>query len=629
LLGASDLTSLRARLKPAVTTRRTGVDWETRVVQASLDARDTMTLIVRADRRRVSATQAGDSLSLEARPGSENRLRFVVTITTTAPALAPLAREEIFNREFLAFLAEAQRGGVNSVAGDSARIRARWLERQVRGVELLSSREKLMAGLPAYATYFGRDMLVSALMMRPIWRDAMSAFVVASVLRKLSPSGQVSHEEALGGQASREAANEYAALVDQYARLTERRGPRATTLLSRARSVLVNHRRVRENYHMIDDELQLPILAARWLADRDVTASQKRAFLRDTSDGGGTRLDRLLRELGLVARMTDAYATNPSPTTLISFAPRDTGWSSSSWRDSGVGYAGGRYAMDVNAIWAPHALESILTILGALRSVGISIDSLARVVPDLQADTPLGRYARDSTALRRAVDTWWSASRHFLVRLGPDDVQASVTRRLAALPEEERRYWSTVVASTGADRDSLAFLALALDAQGRPIGVANTDPATALFLQGHESRAEVLRDVRLFVRAYPVGLFIDRVGTTVANDAYATPGVWSAFERDRYHGPRVVWGREINLFLAGVANRIATSNNAGFVEELRAALTKVNAAAEASGFQSELWSYEVRNGRVVAIRYGSGSDVQLWSTTDLAVQFALSRLKRN
>jgi hypothetical protein len=49
---------------------------------------------------------------------------------------------------------------------------------------------------------------------------------------------------------------------------------------------------------------------------------------------------------------------------------------------------------------------------------------------------------------------------------------------------------------------------------------------------------------------------------------------------------------------------------------------------ESSGFRSELWSYAPRGDQVVAIRYGSGADVQLWSTTDLAVQFALSRLGR-
>src|SRR5262249_32447459 len=152
-----------------------------------------------------------------------------------------------FTPEFLSFLAAARRS-------DSTSVRARWLEREVRGVELLSSREKLMAGLPAYATYFGRDMLVSALMMRPIWRADMSAFAIASALRKLGRRGEGSHEEALGGQADREAANEYANLVDVWARARESGDARAAdSLLSRARAVLREHRRVRENYHMIDD----------------------------------------------------------------------------------------------------------------------------------------------------------------------------------------------------------------------------------------------------------------------------------------------------------------------------------------------------------------------------------------
>jgi hypothetical protein len=388
---------------------------------------------------------------------------------------------------------------------------------------------------------------------------------------------------------------------------------------------------VRENYHMIDDELQLPVLAGRWLGDPGVPAQRKRAFLLDASDGGEPRLDRLLRELALVARMTAPYAADPVAANLISFPPRDTGWSSASWRDSGAGYAGGRYAMDVNAIWAPHALDGIGRILAAIRALGFSPDSLVRAKPDLLGDTPLGAYARDSATLGAAVDAWQGASRHFIVRLGPAEVRSHVAARLAAMPAGERDYWTGVLASSGADRDSLTFLALSLDAAGRPIGVANTDPATELFL-GQGGRADdVLRDVRLFVRAYPVGLFIDRVGPVVANDAYAPPAVWQAFVRDHYHGPRVVWGREVNLFLAGVANRIASARGTPLdphIPELRAALDRVQAAADASGFQSELWSYEIRDGRLMPVRYGISSDVQLWSTTDLAVQFALSRLPR-
>jgi hypothetical protein len=204
-----------------------------------------------------------------------------------------------------------------------------------------------------------------------------------------------------------------------------------------------------------------------------------------------------------------------------------------------------------------------------------------------------------------------------------------VAARLAAMSPAERDYWTGVVARSGADRDSLTFLAIALNAAGRPIGVANTDPATGLFLRERTPREDVLRDVHLFVRAYPVGLFIERVGPVVANDAYATPPVWRAFERDQYHGPRVVWGREVNLFLAGVANQIAGSRgeDTGYVRELRAAIDRVRDAVQASGFRSELWSYEIRDGRVVPVRYGVSSDLQLWSTTDLAVQYALARLR--
>jgi len=122
-------------------------------------------------------------------------LGFSVRVTTNAAPLHPLSRQEIFNKEFLSFL------GRDTAGSDSSARTARRLERQVRGVELLSSREKLMAGLPNFATYFGRDMMMTALMMRPIWSADMPEHVIASVLRKLGPEGDVSHEEALGGRA--------------------------------------------------------------------------------------------------------------------------------------------------------------------------------------------------------------------------------------------------------------------------------------------------------------------------------------------------------------------------------------------------------------------------------------------
>jgi hypothetical protein len=634
LLAAGDVGVLRARLHPTVTSRQSSTSWTARIVQPSLDGRDSLVLVVRTDPSLVASVVEDRSLSLRARKGTS--VPFTLRIVTSGKPLTPLSRREIFDPRFLAFLTAAEAAAGD---GDSAALRARRLERQVRSLELLASREKLMAGLPNYATYFGRDMLLTALMMRPLWRDEMSELVIASVLRKLSPRGDVSHEEALGGQALREAADEYAALLDERQRaVRERRRADADTLLAHAFAVLRDRRRVRENYHMIDDELQLPVLVARWLADPEVPVARRRAFLADSTDGDGPRLRRLLRELAFVSRMTAAYASNPVAENLVSFPEHDSiHWRPASWRDSDAGYAGGRYAMDVNAIWAPHALVATQRILATLGALGISMDSVSGGMPELRDTSPLGHYVRDSRALRQAIDTWRGASRHFLVQLGPAEVRAHVAARLAAMPESERLYWSRLSATTMAASDSLSFLALALDADGHPIGIANTDPATGLFLAASDTAAgratgssteSTLRDVRLFVRPYPAGLLIDGVGPVVANDAYAPPSVWPVFERDQYHGPKVVWGREVNLFLLGVSGMLAADGGNSHASELSDALSGVRSAVEGAGFKSELWSYEIREGRLMPTRYGTGSDVQLWSTSDLAVQFALDQIGR-
>ncbi|HTK48444.1 MAG TPA: hypothetical protein VL328_10780 [Gemmatimonadaceae bacterium] len=634
LLHAPSVAALRARTMPTVAATDSGPVHVVRVTQPALDALDTLVLELRTDPRLVRAEIAGDSVVLRALAG--RTIPFTVRIESSGRPLTPLARNEIFDADFLAWLARTRARAATAGPSSPLALRAQRVERQVRGLELLASREKLMAGLPTYATYFGRDMLMTALMMRPVWRPEMAEFVIASALRKLSPEGRVSHEEALGGQAVREAAAEYAALVERSATAAP---AQADSLLARASTVLRELRRVRENYHMIDAEFQFPIVVARWLDDPRVSADRKRAFLLDSSDGGGTRIARLSRELELLATLTAPYVDDPRPKNLVSFAPRDSGrWASQSWRDSNVGYAGGRYAMDVNALWAPHALEALDRILEDLRTLGILTIGPRNLAPS--RGLPFDVYVRAPSSLRHAIDVWRGASRHFLVQCSGAEVREQVGERLDSMPAAERRYWTGVLQRTGAGRDSLEFLALSLDADGYPIGVANSDVATRLFLLdppragtalSAAERAAVLRDVRLFARHYPVGLLVDGVGPVVANDAYASPRVWRDFERDRYHGPRVVWGRENNLFLLGAMARardvagVADPALAAYRREIDAAVDRVRSAVEASGFHSELWSYELRDGRVVPVRYGSGSDVQLWSTTDLVVGYTRDR----
>ena len=632
-LHANSVDAVRERLSPRPSLRSMGAQWVATVRQVTLDAGDTLTLEMRANRRDVDASVAGDSLTLRSRAGRS--VSFDVRIATTARALSPLARTDIFTDDFLRFLRETRARGAAAASASDAAITARRMERQVVGVELLVSREKLMAGLPTYATYFGRDMLMTALMMQPIWRHTTLEAVIAATLRKLGRDGAVSHEEAVGDQAVRESAGEYARRVTAAQALLQRNArDDASAELARADSVLQSLRTPRENYHMIDDEYQFAIVVARWITDPSVPAAAKRAFLRDTADGGVPRVERLVQALGLVAELTAPYVSDARTANLIGFRPGPPlGWGTASWRDSGAGYAGGRYAMDINAIWVPHALEATGQILRALRE----LDVLRRGVPAQHA--ALATYARDTTTLTRAIAVWRTARRHFVVTLSAADVARATAARLAAMPGGERAYW---LAQPAADTAPLTFLAVALDSAGAPIGVANTDEATQLFLGDSESRrggassaderAQTLAAIRLFVRPYPTGLLVPGLGAVVANDTYATPKVWADFVKDPYHSPRVVWGREVNLFLLGVASRLRAvtgtgrAGDAAYAAELRAALSTVRTAVEASGFHTELWSYAIEAGRLRPMRYGSGGDIQLWSTTDLAVKYQLARL---
>ena len=624
LLHARDMGELRARLEPTVAIVHAGTRDVVRVTQPSLTGRNHLALEIAVDTSRATVKIAARSVAIDARgPGA---LPLTIRIATDAAALTPLIRTDIFDRSFLAF-------------ADSAARRDPRVERQLRAVELLSSRQKLMAGLPNFATYFGRDQMMSALMMQSVWTPAMMEHVIGSVLRKLAPNGEVSHEEALGGQAIREGAAEYVRLIDSARVLVVRGSPRqADTTFARARAVLGALERVRENYHMIDDEFQLPVLVARYLTDRRLDADEKRAFL-EGRERGMTRLALLVQELEVVAARAAPYAERQEATNLVGFAPRDaTRWESESWRDSGAGYANGRFAMDINAIWVPMALDGIGEIIDAIHALGLRMSG-ASLGPNL------ARYLADRSALQAAERAWGGAVRHFIVRLGPAEAQAQIDAKLASLPENERRYWRGVLSASNAARDSVTFLALSLDASGAPIPVMNTDPATALFLIDLSGRTmtpvsvEPFRNVDPFVRQYPAGLFVENLGPLVANDAYATPEVWSAFENDRYHSPRVVWGREVNLITLGLARQLAAAVDeqgrprdpalAPYVTRLAAALRRTQRAVDASGLRHfELWSYRIEGDRLLPTRYGTSSDVQLWNTTSLAVQWALSKLPR-
>jgi hypothetical protein len=199
------------------------------------------------------------------------------------------------------------------------------------------------------------------------------------------------------------------------------------------------------------------------------------------------------------------------------------------------------------------------------------------------------------------------------------------------MPSAERTHWGSVLRESGESRDSLSFLALSLDSAGHPIPIVNTDPATELFLDATSSDTVAMDQVPAILDPYPIGLLVTGLGPLVANDAYAEPRVWNTFAKDAYHGPRVVWGREVNLLLLGLAAvQNGRRDRARYASQAAEASSRIVDAVRQSGLEhSELWSYRIEGGRLIPTRYGTGSDAQLWSSTDLAVQYMMSGAGRD
>lgn len=624
ILKAKDVGELQSRLDPQRMLHPLNGGWIASLNQISFDAKNHLGLELS-----VGNQQTADlTKNMIAFRSTDNTspVQLTIKVSTDSGALTPLDHRKIFNPEFMKFY-DAQK-----TAKDPTRFK--WLDREVRGMELLSSEEKLMAGLPNFATYFGRDTMMSSLMMEPIWQGTMLEHAIGSVLNKLAPDGEASHEEALGGQAIKENGDKYNKLIDEYLQNQN------SAVLNQATATLKNLQRTNENYRMVDDDFQLPVLVGRYIKRTDLSNEQKRNFLLSNSRQDVPFITLIVRNLIYVVKKADPYAENPIGTNLISF-PYDNGrYLSSSWRDSEVGYAHGRFAMDVNTIWVPKALESINDIFSEFSKIGFASADLESRVPEFRG-TKLQSYLADSAKLQNAIQTWKNSMQHFKVHLDEEQIRKGVKAKLEWLPEVERDYWAGVLANTTTDKKDLDFLALSLDESGQPIPIVNTDPATLIFiedftdqiLQGKKTPADVSAITYTFGAPYPVSLFVEGLGPLCTNDTFASPEVWEMFKKDLYHSPRVVWGREVNLIMLGLLKQIDAAYDGDklkdeklspYVTDLRKALKKTMDAVEASGLKhNELWTYKIDEKGFLPIRYGTSSDVQLWNLTDLSVQYLL------
>jgi len=361
------------------------------------------------------------------------------------------------------------------------------------------------------------------------------------------------------------------------------------------------------DYAMIDDDYMLAPVSAAYLLDHAGTTAP--AFLaRPLASEGvpGTTTPvgaALVRNLRFVVATAQPFADAPAVARLIALKPgRMTG----QWRDSEEGLGRGRYAYDVNAVFVPAALEAAVRMLRA----GL-----------------LERYmtAADRTALgdaERMLRIWRArAPGMFRVAIPPTEAVPRVrayAKRLGVPADAALRSLGSA---------PLVFHAIALDAQGSPVRIVNSDEGFALMFS-EPAASDLETYVTAAMRPFPAGLMTD-IGLLVANAAQADRATQERFTPAAYHGA-VVWSWQQALFAAGLERQLARTD---LPASTRAVLTDAQArlwraiTATRATQSSELWSWAFADGRYKVVAFGAGKQdvdesnaAQLWSTVYLAVQ---------
>ncbi|HEX7714461.1 MAG TPA: hypothetical protein VF531_10615, partial [Bacillota bacterium] len=213
-------------------------------------------------------------------------------------------------------------------AGELLKEEAGTDERLQKVLTFLSYDEKLAAGSWRFLTYFGRDTELSLVMLMPALKSRGIEAGLSSLIERLNDYGEVAHEEEIG---------EFAVIRHAGDRTCDKQD---TPIY---------------DYKMIDDDLLLAPLLARFFIDCPQAGKSVGRFLDKTTICGRSYRDAVFRNLSLVLSRARSFAQSPSITTLLALKANET---VGNWRDSANGLGGGKIPYDVNVALMPVALQA-------------------------------------------------------------------------------------------------------------------------------------------------------------------------------------------------------------------------------------------------------------------------------
>ncbi|KAK5074014.1 hypothetical protein LTR64_006845 [Lithohypha guttulata] len=515
---------------------------------------------------------------------------------------------------------------------------------QTTSLSFLSYSEKLLAGAWRFLTYFGRDSMISALLLEPVLStgnaSAMEA-VIGAVLERINRTdGSVCHEETIG---------DYATYLNMQNNIT---GDNATAAIF--------------TYPMIDTDYFLPILMDVYFSrypDRIDPLLSTEAGLIDTTNENLTYAELALFNAQKIVNITTPFVDNQTVENLIHLKPSEV---VGQWRDSTYGLGNGRIPFDVNCALVPAALRAISRL-----------SQLGGIYPNTSSGTSvLTNYSNWASFAQESAITWEENTLSFFeLNLTVSEASSRVNNFVNTATFYDGPTNNASLSTNSNDANgTITFYAIALngsmsaledddlDTYSEPIPIMHTDTAFHLFLLNstNTSSTAYAREHTRFLnstantilRAFPAGL-VTPSGMVVANPALSNSDVLIAnFTNSAYHGT-VIWSWQLALMAEGLHRQLAVCNSSSsftpaYCEDAyvynatRAAYNVLwdNIEQNEAQLQSEVWSWTYDGNNEASnstdsfttvplgslppppgVSGGTESNVrQLWSLTFLAVR---------
>ncbi len=571
-------------------------------------------------------------LRLNASEGST--VAFDVNVSVPFPSLPPYTEDALFSQATLAFRESLEVRAGESGAPPQVKEEALRYAEAMRSLTFLSCREKFLAGSWRFMTYFGRDTILSLMMLKDILNSDAYRQGVQSVIDRVADDGSVAHEEDIGTWAE----------FRHIEAFISRGNPFTPS----------NAEKPVYDYKMVDDDFLFPLMQARYLLDDRVSISEKNEFLNRVNAREEKNIFTLMRNWNYVLTRAMSYhrakmkLKKPGDKALVKSLVRIArGEMVGDWRDSVQGLGRGVFPGSINVDLVSCSINAIDCMCGSGIMDLNEIERWAETehMNALRMLMKEGGATQISRELRLVENEWQDAKKLFKIVLS----QQEVTKRLKAyfeggLSDEERDYFLAREIEEGVTFNDflyknkmpgclgkgISFYALSLKEDGTPVAIMNSDMAFSLFL-GKPGEEDIQECLNVLTLPFPLGLKTD-AGIVVANPAFSTDhNDWKALNRKAYHG-EVVWSWQMYMLELGLAAQITRAERDDSVKTLVAPMKKAMAEIAmlrrnvGSLANSELWSWQIRNGKLIPSAFGAeaGSDdesnaLQLWSTIFPAV----------